>query len=210
MFGLIKKDLLMIKSNIKFLVILLFVYAVMAFQNKMDISFMISFMSVILMMSTFSYDAYNKWDAYAITLPNGRKNSVRAKYLATIFLIVVMTLFVTILSFIISYVNTKSLDIENILSNAFGSVLGTIIVQSLMYPTIYKFGVEKARIGIFIIVFGVIIISGIISNFIDLESITRVLNIINNYLLIIVPIVILIILFISYKVSESIYKKKEF
>lgn len=210
MLGLIKKDLLMIKSNIKFLVILLFVYAVMAFQNKMDISFMISFMSVILMMSTFSYDAYNKWDAYAITLPNGRKNSVRAKYLATIFLIVVMTLFVTILSFIISYVNTKSLDIENILSNAFGSVLGTIIVQSLMYPSIYKFGVEKARIGIFIIVFGVIIISGIISNFIDLESITGVLNIINNYLLIIVPIVILIILFISYKVSESIYKKKEF
>ena len=77
MLGLIKKDLLMIKSNIKTLFIILVVYGVMAYQGQMDLSFILPFMSVMIMISTFSYDAYNKWDAYASCLPNGRQNSVR-------------------------------------------------------------------------------------------------------------------------------------
>ncbi|MDE5540007.1 MAG: ABC-2 transporter permease, partial [Bacilli bacterium] len=89
MLGLIKKDLFMIKSNLKILVILFVVYGLMAYQGEMSLSFVLPFMSVMIMISTFSYDTYNKWDAYSITLPNGRKNSVRAKYLATLLLIII-------------------------------------------------------------------------------------------------------------------------
>ena len=81
MLGFIKKDLLMIKSNIKILAILLLIYIVMAFQGQLYLSFLLPFMGVMIMVSTFSYDTFNKWDAYAVTLPNGRKNSVRGKYI---------------------------------------------------------------------------------------------------------------------------------
>ena len=110
MLGFIKKDLLMIKSNIKILVILLLIYVVMSFQGEMDLSFLLPFMSVMIMMSTFSYDYYNKWDAYAISLPNGRKNSVKAKYLATIILIIITTIIITILSFTISNIVVSTLS----------------------------------------------------------------------------------------------------
>ena len=60
MLGFIKKDLFLIKSNLKFLLILLVIYGIMAYQGQMDLSFLLPFMSVVLMMTTFNYDTYNK------------------------------------------------------------------------------------------------------------------------------------------------------
>lgn len=210
MLGLIKKDLFLIKSNLKILGILFIVYGFMTIQGEMDLSFVLSFMSVIIMISTFSYDTFNKWDAYAITLPNGRKNSVRAKYLATIILIAITSIITVILAVMISYVNTKTIDVESIFQTILGAILATSLLQSFMYPVIYKFGVEKARIGIFIVVFGITFIAGIIARFIDLKPIFQALDNLGNYWMIILPIIIIVILYLSYKISEGIYKKKEY
>ena len=206
MLGLIKKDLLMIKSNIKTLFIILVVYGVMAYQGQMDLSFILPFMSVMIMISTFSYDAYNKWDAYASCLPN----SVRAKYIATLLLIIITTAIVTILMIAIAYARTKSIDLESVFSTVLGTAFATIILQSFMYPSIYKFGVEKARIGIFIVVFGIAIVGGIIAKYIDFKPMFQVLDNLGNYWMIILPVVMILVLYLSYKISEGIYKKKEY
>lgn len=210
MLGLIKKDLLMIKSNIKILFIILVVYGIMAYQGQMDLSFILPFMSVMIMISTFSYDAYNKWDAYACCLPNGRKNSVRAKYIATLLLIIITTAIVTILMIAISYARNKTIDLDSFFSTILGTGLSTIILQSFMYPSIYKFGVEKARIGIFIVVFGIAIIGGIIAKYIDFKPMLQVLDNLGNYWIAILPVVMIIVLYLSYKISEGIYKNKEY
>jgi len=84
MWGFIKKDILMMKGNFKLLAILFIIYGVMAMEGEMDLSFLLPFMSVMIMISTFAYDQYNHWDSYLCSLPNGRKNSVKAKYLATL------------------------------------------------------------------------------------------------------------------------------
>lgn len=210
MLGLIKKDLLMIKSNIKTLFIILVVYGVMAYQGQMDLSFILPFMSVMIMISTFSYDAYNKWDAYASCLPNGRQNSVKAKYIATLLLIIITTAIVTILMIATLYARFKAIDLESIFSTILGTIFATIILQSLMYPSIYKFGVEKARIGIFIVVFGIAIVGGIMAKYIDFKPMLQVLDNLGNYWMIILPVVTILVLYLSYKISEGIYKKKEY
>lgn len=210
MLGLIKKELLMIRSNLSILAISLFVYGIMAYQGEMDLSFLLPFMSVMIMISTFSYDAYNKWDAYTITLPNGRKNTVKAKYFATILLIMITTIIITILTIIIAYARTNSIDFMNILSTMIGAVFATTILQAFMYPTIYKFGVEKARIGIFIVVFGIAIIGSIIVKYMDFSFLKNAFHYIDNYWGIVTPIIMIIMLYISYKISKRIYLKKEF
>ena len=96
MTGLIKKDLLMIKSNLKMILVILFVFFIMALQGEFDISFVPEFIVVMLFISTFSYDEYNKWDAYAITLPNGRNSVVASKYLATLILITISIIIMAI------------------------------------------------------------------------------------------------------------------
>lgn len=210
MLGFIKKDLFLIKGNIKFLIILFAIYGIMAYQGEMDLSFLLPFMSVVLMMTTFNYDSYNKWDAYAITMPNGRKNSVRSKYLATILILFIATLIVTILSFAVTYARKDTIDYEYVLSTMFGCFFATTVLEAFMYPTIYKFGIEKARIGILVIVFGILIVVGFITKHIDLSKMTKLFDILSNYWMIIVPIIIILILYISYKISERIYMNKEF
>ncbi len=210
MLGFIKKDIAMIKSNFKLIGILIVVYTIMGLMGEVDISFILPFMSVMIMISTFSYDNYNNWDAYSISLPNGRKNSVKAKYIATILMILVVSIITIILSFIISYLNTKSINYGQILISMFGEIFGTLLVLTFMYPIIYKFGVEKARIGIFLIVFGIVFIGGFLLQFIDLSLIANSLSFLEDYLIIILSLIMVMMVYISYKISEKIFSKKEF
>ena len=210
MIGFIKKDLAMIKSNFKLLGVLIVIYTIMGLMEKMDISFILPFMCVMIMISSFSYDNYNKWDAYSISLPNGRKNSVKSKYITTLLMTFIVSIITTILSFIISYINTQSINYEQILVTMFGTVFGTLLVLTIMYPIIYKLGVEKARIGIFLIVFGIVIIGSLLANFVDLSNILKALAFLEDYLIIILILVAIIMVYVSYKISEKIYLKKEF
>lgn len=82
MLGLIKKDFLLIKANSKSMVIIFIVYLMLAFQGIFDVTFIVPLIGIMLFISTFSYDDFNNWNSYAVTLPNGRKNVVRAKYIA--------------------------------------------------------------------------------------------------------------------------------
>ena len=210
MIGFIKKDLAMIKSNFKLLGVLLVIYTIMGLMGKMDISFILPFISVMIMISTFSYDNYNKWDIYSISLPNGRKNSVKSKYVTTILMILIISIITIILSFIISYSNNKTINYEQILITMLGTIFGTLLVLTFMYPIIYKFGIEKARISIFLIIFGIAIIGSVIAGYIDLSSIINSLSFLEDYFILILIVITIIMVYASYKISVKIFEKKEF
>ena len=209
MLGLIKKDILMIKNNSKFLILSLIIYVMFAIANEVDISFIIPFMIAMFFISTFSYDEYNNWHAYAITLPNGRNNVVKSKYIATLLLITVATLVSIILSIVMSSIR-KTLDIEEILSSCMGSTIAIIFIISLIYPLLFKFGSEKGRIALFIVSFvlvGIVSLSSKITTF----SISKNLIIfVENNLPLIFIISIVLMLSISYIISVKIYSKKEY
>lgn len=210
MLGLIKKDLLMIKGNIKTIIIMMIVFLTISINEGNNLIFIPAFISIMVMMTTFSYDEYNKTDAYITSLPNGKTNAVKAKYIATL-LVVTVTL---ILSFTLSYLvglNQGNLDLNEIVMTTLGCGAGLIILQSILYPLIYKLGIEKGRIGIFIIVFGITTIGTILmKNGLSIKIPTSIITLLDNYGMIIIPLIILVILFISYKISAHIYNKKEF
>lgn len=209
MLGLIKKDLLMIKSNLKLVIVMLFVFFIMALQGQFDISFIPPFIIVMLFMSTFSYDEYNKWDAYAITLPNGRKNVVKSKYVATIILTLLSIIITILLNILVGIIN-NSLDFDKCISILAGCSFGIVFLQAIMYPLIFKYGIEKGRIGLFALTFAIVGIIGLLSKVIKIDIPTNIISFLDNYWFIITPIVLIIILLISYKISEKIYLKKEF
>lgn len=209
MLGLIKKDLLLIKSNIKLIAIMLVVFFFMALQGTYDISFLPAIVCMMLFISTFSYDEYNKWDAYAITLPNGRKNVVKSKYIATLILIFISIIITILLNIIIGYVN-KDTDYKEILMVMSSCAFVIIVMESILYPIIFKFGIEKGRIGLFVIVFGITAVIGGLSKIINWEAPMGLISFIEKYWLAIIPVIAIIILSISYKISEHIYLTKEF
>lgn len=209
MLGFMMKDLAVIKSNFKLLAILIIVYAVMGLTGEMDISFILPFMSVVVMISSFSYDEFNKWDSYAATFPGGRKDSVRAKYLTTILMLLIITVITTSLSFIIAYNKTKTFDYEYIFLTTLGTVFGTILVLSFMYPIIYKLGIEKARIAIFVTIFGIAILGGLLINYIDLATLLNGLAFLENYWVFIIIILGIAFLYGSYRLSLRFQMRKE-
>lgn len=209
MLGLIKKDLFMIKGNLKTIVIIFLVFSLMAIDGNNNFAFIPAFISVMVMMTTFSYDEYNKSDAYISTFPDGRKNAVKSKYVTTILIIFLSVLLTFIISFIVGYFK-ESMNMKEILESILGCSLAIVIVQSILYPLIYKFGVEKSRIGMFVGVFSITaLIAVIMRQGVSIEIPQGIKVFFNNYGMIILMFLTLMILFISYKISKFIYIKKD-
>lgn len=207
--GLIKKDIYTIKGNLRIVLIIFAVFIVMTLNGKSDMSFILPLICVMLFVSTFSYDEYNKFDAYAIAFPSGREKIVKSKYFATTIVVIIGVLVTTLVSIIIGLVN-NNLDIETIISTSFGSLFAVSLIQAIMYPLIIKFGIEKGRIGLFVGAMIITIVGGFLLKDINPDSYKGILDFLNNYFIIIIPVVIIAMLYISYRISRKIYLKKEF
>ena len=210
MLGLIKKDFLLIKANSKQMVIIFIVYLMLAFQGTFDATFIVPLIGIMLFISTFSYDDFNNWNSYAVTLPDGRRNVVRAKYIASIILTVILGAVALAISAGISYTKTNSINVDEIMSSLMGTMLSSVIIISLLYPIVFKFGATNGRIILFAVVFGIAGIGALIAQFVDTTPIINMINRLDSYSLIAIPIISAILLSISYLISNKIYQNKEF
>ncbi len=210
MFGLIKKDFLLIKANLKSMMIVFIVYLVLTFQGTFDVTFIVPLIGIMLFISTFSYDDFNNWNSYAVTLPNGRKNVVRAKYIASIILTVILGIGALAIGIGISYTKTNSINLDEIISSLMGTMLSSIIIITLLYPIVFKFGATNGRIILFAVVFGIAGIGAFIAQFVDMTFIINMINRLDSYALVAIPIISVILLGISYLISNKIYQSKEF
>lgn len=209
MLGLVKKDLLMIKGNIRQVILFLVVFLILAFQENNIIVIVPVFVSMMVFITTFSYDEYNKWDAYAISLPVSRKNIVKAKYVASIILWAIALLVTVVITGIMGLFE-QNINYFEMFGMILGCVFSIVLLEAIMFPMIFKFGVEKGRIGLFVGVFAIAGLLGFIFTGIDLENATGFIEIFNKYYYILIPLVAVILLVISYFVSKKIYLKKEF
>lgn len=209
MLGFIKKDLLLIKANLKSVIFILIVFGFLAFQGTFDLNFILPIMSLMLFISTFSYDDFNNWNTYACSIPKGRVDVVKAKYLSS-FIFAFFTTIVGVLFtlFIASYKN--NVDFTYIGSTTLGTCVGIVLMISFIYPIIFKFGSEKGRLLTFAFVFGLGAIAGILAKLVDISSILRILTYVNLYWYIIIPVLSIVLILGSYFISKRIYFKKEF
>ncbi len=210
MLGLIKKDFLLIKANSKSMAIIFVIYLMLAFQGTFDVTFIVPLIGIMLFISTFSYDDFNNWNSYAVTLPDGRKNVVRAKYIASIILTIILGILSLTIGVGIGYAKTNSINLDEIISSLMGTILSSVIIISLLYPIVFKFGATNGRIILFAVVFGIAGIIGIISNFADMTFVINMVNKLDNYSFIVIPMLSIILLGISYLISNKIYQNKEF
>ncbi len=210
MLGFIKKDFLLIKANLKTLMVLCIVFFIMVLQGSFDVTFVMPLIGIMLFISTFSYDEFNNWNGYASTLPMGRKNVVKAKYIESILLMSILAILAFVVAMLISYVKTKEIHLDEILASLMGTILSIVIVISFLCPIVFKFGVTNGRIILFALVFGIVGIVALMANFIDRTFIINTINKLEYYLNIAMLIFSFLLLGISYLLSNKIYQNKEF
>ena len=206
MLGLIKKDLLLMKTNAKSLLAIFIIYLLMAINGNFDIVVMLPLFMMVLLISTFGYDEYNNWDAYVNALPVGRKNIILSNYLTSAILLVCSSIISCIIAYVLTFFYEKS-DISHSLSYIGGCLCGMLITISLMYPLIFKYGSQKGRIAGFVLIAGSGFVLGLLSK---IKVFSTVVNSFETYFLIAFVVLAILMLIGSYIISVKIYSKREF
>lgn len=158
MSGLVLKDFLMLRKSLKIYAGLLAVYLVLAVFGMMQVSFIASMMTVIIMvlpLSAFSWDELARWDRYAMSLPLGRRRVVGARYLTALLLALCAGALGLVVCVVSSILDGGGLaEGTAVLAAALTSGL---VVLDLMLPLVYKLGHERARPWLLAIVFAPIV-----------------------------------------------------
>ncbi|MBS7008243.1 ABC-2 transporter permease [Anaerostipes sp.] len=212
--GLLRKEILLLQSYVKNLTLVVIMFTVISFINE-SYAFLASAlpcMFSILCFSLISYDDYYHWDAYSLTLPIEPRDCVRCKFIISSALLALGTALGIILSLVIVMVKQVPIVYEEIFYTAYAGICIGLLLMSLMYPIAYRFGTEKGRFvmfGVFASISVVIVALGkaVLSLGLPVKSILEFFEGGGKFLP--VPIVLLLA-FISYRISCSIFLKKEY
>ena len=220
--GLLKKDLYNLASY-KTTLIIIVIFCGMAIIGTDAIywgSVVIGIIVGMISLSTFSYDEMAKSNRYILTLPVTRKEIVLEKYILAIGATILGSLLGFVLTLLIgnimNYVrpdNVIDINIDTLLATTIGGLFGVSLIQAIQIPSIFKWGAEKGRIQMFIVLF-VLALIGAGVGFLIKESglsvdIAKLESVLKNFGLLFLILLSFIIYFISYKISYKIYKNKE-
>lgn len=206
--GLLIKDFLVLKKNcwIYFLVTLLFF--LMAFFDIKSMYFAyysVAMFSVMLASASFAYDETYKWNRYEIVMPVGRKNVVDEKYMFLIITVVPLVLVESVLLYLkFGFQGSELISLMSIM--LFCGFISSVMV----YPIIFKFGFLKARF-VNMLIIGILVSVITIINFKNSDgefAIQANFNLQDNFLFL--AVVAVLLLFISWLISRTVYSKKEF
>ncbi|WP_125153064.1 ABC-2 transporter permease [Clostridium rectalis] len=208
MFNLIKKDLIVQKKTL-FFIIPYFLFSLITFDNMSPNAF-ISLMTItsvfILSTASFSYDEKNKSTILFSSLPITKLNIVLAKYINTIVYSIISFTLVTIIMIISNINNLNFLSALNIiLFIKLTSV--SMLIASITFPLFHKYGFIKTKSIIFIIYF---ILFGIITNLFQNNNfyIGYFINSILIPNMLIILLIILLFFISSILISLKIYENK--
>lgn len=215
--GLILKDFINLKKNLKIFGVLTIFYVVLSFSMNSSSYFgtMFTFVFAMLTMSTYTFDEQAKWDGYALTMPITKDQIVRSKYLV-MFLLTISSM---IFSFGVLVLLNLIMKSENLFAGIITSALGAAVVvifYCISIPFFTKLGVEKSRfiiVAIYMLPFfaGSVLYKLLRERFpVPPQSLIRLGRFLVDNAYLLVPVVVLVALYISYSISIRIYRKKEF
>ncbi len=220
--GLLKKDLYNL-SSYKASLIIIILFCGIAIIGTDAINFgpiVICTIVGMISLATFNYDEIAKSNKYILTLPTSRKEIVKEKFILSISATIlggILGLALTIIvANVMNYIRPEdmiNINYESLITTTIGGMWGISLIQAIQIPSMYKWGAEKGRIQMFVLVFAlIVIIAG--AGFLIMKTgfnidIQQVNNIMNKYGLIMLAMSMVIMYYISYKISYKIYSNKE-
>lgn len=208
--GLIIKEFLAMRRYLKLIAILLALYIVMAFLTRSASFFSAvnALLVVFCAFNSFSYDRYNHWNEFAVSLPVSRREMVRSKYVFLLLLALAFTLILLVVNVILNVSADNGLSA--VVRNALASVSFALIYLSITTPLIYKFDLEKARYVMIVCAFVPFLLSYIVSSLAGngIVVLPRKESLISMSVYM-TPILTVVFFIGSYLISKLIFLKKD-
>ncbi len=209
--GLLLKDFCILKKQIKLMVVFVIFYAIWAVAAKMPtmMGTMVILLSIMMPISSMSYDEAGQWYRYAFSLPIPRRTLVLSKYVLG-FLVSLGGLVVSAIGNIIILALTNG---ENALESwltIIGFLELGVIFLSIIIPILFKYGVEKGRL--FIVVIAVIpsLLVALLGSTLKTSGTLMPSAEFLQAILYSSPLFTLAIFLISFRISVGICRKKEY
>lgn len=199
--GFLYKDLMILRNQMKILIVMGIFYMAVSIMSESAEFFggLLAILCAMLPITTIAYDEKAKWDKYALSMPVSRNQLVISKY----GLGLILSIFVFLLNFVIQMIFNNSIKESLLVSVLFLGV--SLFIISILFPVIFKFGVEKGRIMMMMIM----LIPVLLFVFIDKRGITFSHDLIDK-LPLITTIGLMVMMVLSIILSCNIYKGKEF
>ena len=216
--GLIIKDILFIKSTWKNMIIL-FIGSLLisiALGNYLLALCSLPVMLLSSCINTFQTDEFYNTESYTLSFPLSRKQIVLSKYIFTIIMLLISSYVGLMIYFLINLIINPGAEGLNLdmLKMFFMLELSALIVDSVFYPVIYKFGCEKSRLVMMSIVMLLLGIASILSvsvNVFDANiDFAGALNFVQTYGVYVLSVIVLTFLLLSYFLSIKFYKRKDY
>ena len=198
--GLLKKDLLLLKSQIKYIVMIVVICLIMAYANSgfAYISSYLTFMGTGLVFNSFSYDMYHNEMTYLFALPISKKEYCIEKY--------IYAFTITFISWLIAFLitSTTHINLETVIVQLAMLFSGFIYI-SITIPVVIRYGREKATIIVLMLV--LLLFLAVASG---ATSVGMLMSNFSGFILIgIYAFIVIAALIISYRSTISILNDKE-
>ncbi len=204
MSGLVYKDLINLKQQWRSYLLILVFWGGLSVMQKSPYFFggMFAVYLSIVMLTACGYDEQSGWDKYALTMPISRSRIVLSKYM--------LGLLMDVLGFVttaIFFVAARTPFQEMMIGQCIFQTI-SLVMLAILLPITFKFGVEKARTSIAVVMLAPVLIGYLLVQWgtwhpkFDFEQLMHM-----SYS---GPVVGLCLLALSVALSIQIYKGKEF
>lgn len=143
--GLIVKDLMVAGKQIRTALVIVLFYAVLFWRNASVLVGLMSLMSMMTVVSSFSYDEASRFLSYAAALPVARRTIVRAKYALGFGLLALGAGGSALLTMLVGVLAGGLASLEA-LGAAAGCTLAMGFMLCLTLPLMFRLPVERARV----------------------------------------------------------------
>lgn len=204
MMGFLKRDLSLQMVNAGFYLCFVMAFAILSIFSNFSAGFASLYLVIFSgssIMSLFSYDDANHWEAYAAVAPDGRRAMVNARYVLVLLLAGVVFVLQTVVGV---FQKADLLDTALLYAGAL------LVYAAVILPIFYRFGGTKSRV----IVIAVIAVFSILIAFCtaalsDNSGDIFLLSLSDRTLSALVPVLGLALLGISNFISLAIMARKE-
>ncbi len=202
--GLLLKDAYMTVKLCKAFILMDIVFIAVSFWGDGNMFFIVypCIISGMLPMTLISYDRQQRWDVYAGTLPYTRAQLVSAKYLIGLCGNVITLSLITVALALKMPAGRKFTEYAAVMITLLSM---SLIAPALLFPPVFKFGVEKGRILYYIVIGVACGCSTALINM-DISLVAKL----NDFLVCIIFLTFAVLLYlVSWFLSIRFYGKRE-
>ena len=215
--GLIYKDFMVLLRVGKVYLAMLVVYFFLTLTDLFAASFFSTLLAVLMItipLSTFSYDESARWDKFAASTPAGREGVVRGKYCFLLLCCALLTVLILAITLLFFSIKGDWSQFPELLVSTAAVVWVSLLINLIICPLVFRFGPEKARVLIMVILASLfLLIFGAATFMVTEEELSHFVHLLGESVVWVFAVFFVLAaagFVISYRISLGIFRHREF